>query len=311
MDGKNSISLLRQSVERVIRGKSEAVQLALVGLLAGGHVLIEDVPGVGKTMLARAIARSIQGAFRRIQFTPDLLPSDILGVSVFRDQCQDFVFQPGPLFANIVLADEINRATPRTQSSLLEAMNDRQITVDGKTHPLPPPFMVLATQNPIEIAGTYPLPESQLDRFLLRIAMGYPNRKAELAVLDDQKTSHPIDAVEPVAQSQDIVGLQEAVREIKVAASVAEYIVDLAEATRKAPQILLGASPRASLALFRASQALAFIEGRDYVLPDDVKRLAVPVLAHRLIEKDAFEKGIRNRADRVVRDLLEKTPVPL
>jgi len=311
MDMTRAVKSIRLNVEKVIRGKSEAVNLALAGLLAGGHVLIEDVPGVGKTMLARALARSIRGSFRRIQCTPDLLPSDILGVSVYRDQSGEFEFQPGPIFANIVLVDEINRATPRTQSSLLEAMNDAQVSIDGKTHPLDAPFMVLATQNPIEVAGTYPLPESQLDRFLIRIHMGYPDTEAELAVLSDQQKRHPIDSLEPVASQEEILALQQAVRDIVVSKAASEYIVAIADATRASSHLHIGASPRASLALFRASQAVSLIENRDYVLPDDVKRLAVSVLAHRVIQKEAFDKGARGRTEKIIRAIVEKVPVPL
>ncbi|MHC4598959.1 MAG: AAA family ATPase [Planctomycetota bacterium] len=311
METAQTIREIRENVETVIRGKPRAVELAMIGLLAGGHVLIEDVPGVGKTMLARALARSIQGGFRRIQFTPDLLPSDILGVSIYRETCAEFEFQPGPIFANVLLADEINRATPRTQSSLLEAMNDRQVTVDGKTYPLEPPFIVLATQNPIEIAGTYPLPESQLDRFLIRIRMGYPSAEAERAVLEDQKQVHPIESLKPVATLRSVTALQDAVREVKVEGAVAQYVVALAEASRKSRRLLLGASPRASLALYRAAQALALLRDRDYVLPDDVKKLAISVLAHRLIEKDTFEKGTSRKGEQVVREILESVPVPL
>ena len=303
------VNRIKKNIERVIRGKPEAVERILIGLLAGGHVLVEDVPGVGKTTLARALAKSIRGTFRRIQFTPDLLPSDILGVSVWREPCADFVFQPGPLFANIVLADEINRATPRTQSSLLEAMNDRQVTVDGKTHLLEAPFMVIATQNPVESAGTYPLPDSQVDRFLLRVVMGYPDRQAEIEVLFDQKTNHPLDAVEPVADSKEIAALQDAVRRVKVSEAIGGYVVSIAEATRRHERVHLGASPRASIALFRAAQARAMVRGRDFVIPDDVKGMALPVLRHRLLLDPETELDGKS-SDDVLHRLVDTVAVP-
>jgi MoxR-like ATPase len=306
-----TVTRILKNVERVIRGKPGAVEQVLIGLLAGGHVLIEDIPGVGKTTLARALAKSIRGSFRRIQFTPDLLPSDILGVSVWREPCGDFVFQPGPLFASIVLADEINRATPRTQSSLLEAMNDRQVTVDGKTHPLEAPFMVIATQNPVEAAGTYPLPDSQMDRFLLRVSLGYPDRDAELEILFGQQKSHPLDAIEPVAEGSEIAALQDSVRGVKVSDGVAAYVVAIAEATRRHDRLLLGASPRASIALFRGAQARALVRGREFVLPDDVKQMSRPVLGHRLVEKDAFGKAEGRHTDRLVQEIVDSVPVPL
>ncbi len=311
MHPAQTVGKIRRNVETVIRGKPDAVELALVGLLAGGHILIEDVPGVGKTMLARALAQSIHGAFRRIQFTPDLLPSDILGVSIYREDTGRFTFQPGPVFANIVLADEINRTTPRTQSSLLEAMNDGQVTIDGATHVLERPFMVLATQNPVDVAGTYPLPENQLDRFLLRIRMGYPAPQDEIAILKDQKIRHPIETLEPVASGADVTALQQAVREVKVSEKLAEYIVALSGATRASGQFLLPASPRASLALFRTAQARALSQNRDYVLPDDVKSTAVATLAHRLLVKGSLERTGHRRADQAVEKLLATVPVPL
>ncbi|MCI0343582.1 MAG: MoxR family ATPase [Planctomycetales bacterium] len=305
------VAALRKNIETVILGKTEVVKLCVVGLLARGHVLIEDVPGVGKTTLARALARSIDCGFQRIQFTPDLLPSDILGVSIYNTESNKFVFRPGPIFANVILADEVNRTTPRTQSSLLEAMNDFQVSVDGTTHRLPEPFIVLATQNPIEFAGTYPLPESQLDRFLLRIRVGYPSREHEREVLASQRETHPIDGLSSVLAGPDVLALQARVRGVRVDPTLADYILEIVSRTRGSPDLLAGVSPRGSLALYRAAQALALVEGRDYVLPDDIKALAVAVLAHRLIEKSAIERGTGGRAEEIVREILEAVPVPV
>jgi MoxR-like ATPase len=297
------------NVERVIIGKRREVELALVALLCGGHVLIEDVPGVGKTVLAKSIAASLGCHFKRIQFTPDLLPSDITGVSVYNQRTGVFEYRPGPIVANLVLADEINRATPKTQSALLESMEERQVTVDGETFPLPEPFIVLATQNPIEYEGTFPLPEAQLDRFLLRLALGYPGRAGELALLDRQARGHPLDALQQVADTRALKHAQRAVQEVYADPAVKEYIVLLAEATRSHEDVYLGVSPRGSLALFHAARALAGLRGRDYVLPDDVKELAVPALAHRLIVSPAARmKNIDGRD--VVEDLLQLVPVP-
>ena len=282
-DAATTINRLRHNIEGVFLGKPEAVQLVLVGLLAQGHVLIEDVPGVGKTVLARSLARSLNCSFRRIQFTPDLLPSDILGVSVYDQQSGEFVFKRGPIFANIVLADEINRTTPRTQSSLLEAMNDFQVSVDGRTYPLDPPFMVLATQNPYEYEGTYLLPESQLDRFLMRITIGYPDREAERRVLDTRRLADPLVSLEATLSASDVLALQASTREVTVADELADYVLAIAAETRRVESLLAGVSPRGSLSLYRAAQAKALTEGRDYVVPDDVKGLAVPVLAHRIL----------------------------
>ncbi len=297
------------NVGRVILGKDEEVRLTLVALLCEGHLLIEDVPGVGKTMLARAIARSIGCTYRRIQFTPDMLPSDVTGVSVFNQKTLEFEFRPGPIMAQIVLADEINRATPKTQSALLEAMEERQVTVDGVTYPMARPFLVLATQNPIEYEGTFPLPEAQVDRFLIRLRLGYPLKRQEMEILDRQAQRHPIETLEQVVSVEELTEAQEAIKQVYVDESVKEYIVDLVTTTRDHPDIYLGASPRGSLALFRASRAWAALHGRDFVLPDDVKRLADPTLAHRLIVSPSAR--IKNvDAGTVVQEALQHTPVP-
>ncbi len=297
------------NVGRVILGKDEEVRLTLVALLCEGHLLIEDVPGVGKTMLARAIARSIGCTYRRIQFTPDMLPSDVTGVSVFNQKTLEFEFRPGPIMAQIVLADEINRATPKTQSALLEAMEERQVTVDGVTYPMARPFLVLATQNPIEYEGTFPLPEAQVDRFLIRLRLGYPLKRQEMEILDRQAQRHPIETLEQVVSVEELTEAQEAIKQVYVDESVKEYIVDLVTTTRDHPDIYLGASPRGSLALFRAARAWAALHGRDFVLPDDVKRLAGPTLAHRLIVNPSAR--IKNvDASTVVQEALQHTPVP-
>jgi MoxR-like ATPase len=295
----------------VLLGKPDVIRMALVGLLAEGHLLIEDVPGVGKTLLAKALARSLDCTFHRIQFTPDLLPSDLIGTSVFHQPSGSFIFQPGPLFAQVVLADEINRATPRTQSALLEAMSDRQVTVDGQSRPLGPPFLVLATQNPFEFEGTYPLPESQLDRFLMRLRIGYPGRSAEREVLTQHRAGEPVEGLKPVAGAGELLALQAQVRTVKVADSLSDYILDLAEATRTAPQVYLGASTRAALNLYRAAQALALFEQRDYVVPDDVKSLARPVLAHRLVLKQVRQGGPKDAAELFMDEVLNRVPVPV
>ena len=271
------------NIERVIIGKNRELRLAVTSLMCGGHMLIEDVPGVGKTMMARAIAVSTGCVFKRIQFTPDLLPSDVTGISIYNQKEGDFEFREGPIIAQIVLADEINRATPKTQSALLEAMEEHQVTVDGVTHKMPAPFMVMATQNPIEYEGTFPLPEAQLDRFLIRIHLGYPSRTDEILVLDAQQTTHPVDQIRQVTDSNEILQLQKAVKEIYVDPLIKQYIVELSNATREHEAVYLGASPRGSLALFRTSQARALLEGRDFVTPDDVKELALVTLGHRII----------------------------
>jgi MoxR-like ATPase len=297
------------NVEKVIVGKRPALELATTCLLCQGHLLIEDVPGVGKTMLARSIARSIGSTFNRLQFTPDMLPSDVTGVSIFNQETRQFEFRPGPVMAQVVLADEINRATPKTQAALLEAMEERQITVDGITHPLPRPFMVLATQNPIEYEGTFPLPEAQLDRFMLRIRLGYPSKSDEANVLERQQFKHPLELMTSIAPVEELFANQEAVKEIYVAPGIKDYIVELASQTRAHADVYLGASPRGSLALFRTSQARAAMLGRDYVLPDDVKALALSALAHRVILGPAAR--LRDLTpDAVVQEILKKVPVP-
>jgi MoxR-like ATPase len=297
------------NVGRVIVGKNREVRLVLIALLCRGHVLIEDVPGVGKTVLAKSIARSVGCVFKRIQFTPDLLPSDVTGVSIFNQQTMNFEFRPGPIVAQIVLADEINRATPKTQSALLEAMEEAQITVDGVTHSLPTPFVVLATENPIEYEGTFPLPEAQLDRFLVRLSLGYPGRANELKILDSQSRAHPLESIGQVVTQEDLVTAQEAIKDVYVDDRLKEYIVDLVDASRQHEQVYLGASPRGSLALYDASRAWAAMQGRDYVTPDDVKDLAEPALAHRIIvSPSARMRNIDARG--IVRELLSMVPVP-
>jgi MoxR-like ATPase len=296
------------NVERVIVGKHNEVRLALVALLCRGHLLIEDVPGTGKTVLAKAIAKSLGCSFRRIQFTPDLLPSDVTGLSIYNQKTQEFEFRPGPIMAQVVLADEINRATPKTQSALLECMEERQATIDGTTYRMPDPFLVIATQNPIEYEGTFALPEAQLDRFMLRLRLGYPQPIEEIVILDEQKHRHPIDELEEVFDADELRQLQVAVREIYVDSSVSDYIVRLVNATRTHPDVYLGASPRGSIALYRAGQALAALLGRDYVIPDDVKALAEPALAHRLIIKTAA--SVHDvQAGHVIRELLETVAI--
>jgi MoxR-like ATPase len=301
--------LVGDNVERVVVGKRHEVLLVLVALLCRGHVLIEDVPGVGKTVLAKAVARSIGCTFKRIQFTPDLLPSDVTGVSVFNQQTSRFEYRPGPVVAQLVLADEINRATPKTQAALLEAMEEGQVTVDGVTHPLPDPFVVMATENPIEYEGTFPLPEAQLDRFLIRMSMGYPGRAGELEMLDRQHRAHPLDALKQVVRVEDLQLAQDLVKEVHVAPPIREYIVSLVEATRNHDDVYLGASPRGSLALYNSARAWAALHGREFVTPDDVKMLAKPTLAHRLIVNPAARiKNVDSRV--VIADILAAVPVP-
>jgi MoxR-like ATPase len=298
-----------ENIEQVIVGKRSTVELAVISLLCKGHLLIEDVPGVGKTMLARSLARSLGCSFSRIQFTPDMLPSDVTGVSIFNQVSREFEFRSGPIMAQVVLADEINRATPKTQAALLEAMEEKQVTVDGVTHMLPSPFMVLATQNPIEYEGTFPLPEAQVDRFLMRVRLGYPSIDDEIRVLERQQFRHPFSELEQVVSAEEILHMQEEIKKIYISPSIERYIVDLTHQTRQHPEVYLGASPRGSLALYRTGQARAALSGRDYVLPDDIKFLAVPALAHRVI----LGPGARLRdlsAQQVVEEILNSIPAP-
>jgi MoxR-like ATPase len=297
------------NLEHVIVGKYQSVELVVIGLLCQGHVLIEDVPGVGKTMLARSLAKSLDCTFNRIQFTPDMLPSDVTGVSIFNQEKRTFGFRPGPIMGQIVLADEVNRATPKTQAALLEAMEERQVTVDGVTHPLPEPFMVLATQNPIEYEGTFPLPEAQLDRFLLRVRMGYPNPTEEMKILSEQQLRHPIQSLEPIVKVEELREAIDEIRHVYVSPAIQRYIIDLVGRTRQSGDVYLGASPRGSLALFRAGQARAALQGRDHVLPDDIKALAVPVLGHRIIVSPAARLRELS-ADRIVQEIVYTAPVP-
>jgi len=300
---------LVENVERVIVGKRDPVRLAVVALLCQGHLLIEDVPGTGKTMLAKSISRSLGCQFRRIQFTPDMLPSDVTGVSVFNQKTREFEFRPGPVLAQIVLTDEINRATPKTQSALLEAMEERQITVDGVTYPMPRPFLVLATQNPIEYEGTFPLPEAQLDRFMMRVSLGYPETADEIRMLDEQQHAHPITRIEQVVSAEELLQAQEQVKNVYIDDLVKEYIVKLVKTTRRHPDVYLGASPRGSIALYKTGQARAAVLGRDYVQPDDIKALAMVTLAHRLIiSPSARIRNVDPRA--VIQEILDSTPVP-
>ena len=307
------IELLQRAIETVIRGKPEAVRLAIITLIAGGHLLVEDVPGVGKTTLAHALARALDCNFQRIQFTSDLLPSDVIGLSVYNQHSGVFEWKPGPVFANIVLADEINRTTPKTQSALLEAMAERHVTVEGETHPLPAPFIVLATQNPIEHHGTYPLPESQLDRFMLRLRIGYPNAADEERILRDREYVDPLDELEPVMRNHDVLELQRAVTTVSVDDSLVQYLMRIVAATRDYEMLDLGVSPRGTLSLFRAAQALALGEDRNFCIPDDIKRLVVPVFAHRIVVSSRFSSSLRRseEAEAVLNEILKTVSVPL
>ena len=307
------VSQLQRSIARAIYGKEDVIQLALVTLLARGHLLIEDVPGTGKTTLAHALARSFQCTFQRVQFTSDLLPSDVLGVSVYNPETREFEFRHGPIFANVVLADEINRTTPRTQSALLEAMNEAQVTVDGRSLPLPQPFLVIATQNPVEHHGTYPLPESQLDRFLMRIKMGYPSHEIEKEILRSRSLEDPIGSIEPVADISDVLAMQQAVTKIRVDSSLLDYALEIVNRTRKSDQLALGVSPRGTLMLQRAAQARAYLEGRDFCIPDDFKRLAVAVFSHRVVAsaRHASLQKKSETTENVLREIVDSVRVPL
>jgi len=309
----SKLDQLQSTIESVIRGKSDVVELALVTLLSGGHLLIEDVPGVGKTTLAQALARSFACTFQRIQFTSDLLPSDILGLEVFNQQRGGFEFKRGPIFANVILADEINRTTPKTQSALLEAMAEGHVTVEQATHQLPRPFIVLATQNPIEHHGTYPLPESQLDRFMMRLRMGYPDEQDEKNILRQQSLNSALDHISPVMHSDDVIALHRETREVVFDESLIDYLIRIVRATREADILDLGVSPRGSLALYHSAQALAFIQSRDYVIPDDIKRLVVPVFAHRIVVNSRYSTGLRrsDEAEAALKEILKTVSVPL
>jgi MoxR-like ATPase len=308
-----TVDRLQQAIETVIKGKPEAVRLAIVTLLAGGHLLVEDVPGVGKTTLAHALARALDCSFQRIQFTSDLLPSDVMGLSIYNQHTGVFEWKPGPVFANVVLADEINRTTPKTQSALLEAMAERQVTIEGVTHRLPPLFIVLATQNPIEHHGTYPLPESQLDRFMLRLRIGYPETSAEKQMLRDREFVDPLQSLEPVLTDVDVMELQETVSTVTVDDALVEYLMRIVSATRDSEMLDLGVSPRGTLSLFRAAQALALTEDRSYCLPDDIKRLVLPVFAHRILVSSRFSSSLRRseEAEAVLTEIIKTVSVPL
>jgi MoxR-like ATPase len=309
-DVQTLVAQLETNMTQVVLGKTGVVRYCIVALLAGEHVLLEDVPGVGKTLVGKALAKSVAATFSRIQFTPDLLPSDILGTSIYDTNTHEFRFVPGPIFANIVLADEINRTTPRTQSALLEAMSEGQVSADSQTHPLPRPFMVIATQNPVEFEGTYPLPESQLDRFLMRVSIGYPERQDELEILASHRGGEPVDHLTPALNCAQVTHLQKAVRQVQVDASLADYLLEIVEATRECNELHVGASTRGALCLYRAAQSLALVENRRFVVPDDIKRLAVPVLAHRVIPKGYLHGGQRQAVESLVQRLIDDVPVP-
>ena len=309
-DLQSTLSVLENNMCQVVLGKRDVVRKCLIALLSSEHVLLEDVPGVGKTLMGKALARSVSGEFCRLQFTPDLLPSDIVGSSVFHSKSSEFRYQRGPIFANVVLADEINRAPPRTQSALLEAMSEGQVSVDGTTYDLPEPFIVIATQNPFEFEGTYPLPESQLDRFLLRISMGYPSREDERQVLESHRLGEPVNELQSVVDCEQLVAMQTAVRDVRVDDAIYEYLLDIVEATRHSDELHVGVSTRGALSLYRAAQALAMIEGRDFVVPDDVKRLALPVLSHRVISKGFLQGAARDVVEAVIQRLVDEVPAP-
>jgi MoxR-like ATPase len=307
------LNILQQKIETVIRGKSEVVQLAIVTLLSGGHLLVEDVPGVGKTTLAHTIARSLDCSFQRIQFTSDLLPSDIVGVSIYNQHSSDFEFKPGPIFANVILADEINRTTPKTQSSLLEGMAEGHVTVENQTYELPRPFMVLATQNPIEHHGTYPLPESQLDRFLMRLRMGYPSMTEEKEILRQQTHQHPLEQITPLMSGDDMIDLQEEIKNVRVDDVLLDYLMEIVNTTRNSEMLDMGVSPRGSLALYRAAQALAFTEDRAYCIVDDIKRLIVPVFSHRIVINSRYSNRLKrgDDADTLLTEIVKSVRVPI
>jgi MoxR-like ATPase len=309
-DLQSTLSVLENNMCQVVLGKRDVVRKCLIALLSSEHVLLEDVPGVGKTLMGKALARSVSGEFCRLQFTPDLLPSDIVGSSVFHSKSSEFRYQRGPIFANVVLADEINRAPPRTQSALLEAMSEGQVSVDGTTYDLPEPFIVIATQNPFEFEGTYPLPESQLDRFLLRISMGYPSREDERQVLESHRLGEPVNELQSVVDCEQLVAMQTAVRDVRVDDAIYEYLLDIVEATRHSDELHVGVSTRGALSLYRAAQALAMIEGRDFVVPDDVKRLSLPVLSHRVISKGFLQGAARDVVEAVIQRLVDEVPAP-
>ncbi len=306
----NAIQDIRANVESAVLGKQDTVRLAVVALLAGGHVLLEDAPGLGKTSLARALATSLGCRFTRLQFTPDLLPSDILGANVYRPNTGDFEFRPGPVFTNVLLADEINRTTPRTQSALLEAMSERQVSIEGETLPLPEPFLVIATQNPFEFEGTYPLPESQLDRFMMCLEVGYPDRETERNIFQRHRTGSPTDDLQAVTNAEEMIGLQRQVSDIRVDESISGYILDIVHATRSHPELALGVSTRGALTLYKAAQAMALLEQRGFVIPDDIKELCSPVLAHRVVCRGAVRDGHRQRAIQVLNGIMDQLVVP-
>lgn len=310
-DLQAQLQQLQDRISSVVLGKEDVVQMCIVALLTGEHVLLEDVPGVGKTLVGKAMAKSIDGQFCRLQFTPDLLPSDIVGSMVFNSNTSEFVYQKGPVFSNIVLADEINRAPPRTQSALLEAMGDHQVSVDGSTYDLPSPFIVIATQNPYEFEGTYSLPESQLDRFLLRISMGYPDQQSELEILTSHRLGEPVEALEPILTTEQVRALQRAARDIRVDDSISRYILEIVNETRAHSELQVGVSPRGAISLFRSAQSLALLSGREFVIPDDVKQLSVAALAHRVVARGFNQTGQRESVEQILTSIMESVSVPV